>query len=610
MRNAWIPAVALQVVLSWLYVDIPRVLANPPLADTDFATHWAETWSMAHFLDRGRLWGYDPYFMAGYPGNALFDIDNKLVALASWLLSRIGLSLELSYTLVVAALMLVAPLTIYPAARWLGLAPGSALIAQLVGLALWYTDPALRWSWEGSTLAFAAATTIGLLVLAAGSRLMQPGVRPGGGPLVVWLVVGPLLFWLHAFSFFLLLVPLSTLAFVSWSSASRAQRLLLVAWPPLVVSVNLPWLIPFVRFLPYRAASDHFLQGGMPTLLHNLIGRGSDESSASVEYLALRWLTLVGGLLGLALLARRQRYWAPVLAGVVTALLLAYGGRYLPGGGDLQPYRYMFQAALWATLGVPAALALQRRVLLAHGPVPRIVAGAVAVPVVLWLASGLWVARPELLGGDARAWHGPSNATWALCDFLRTEHDGGRVLTDDWRVGALLPACSGVEVIGGSHLYMAIEHGYANTTPWSFPGGSYQEQPSAQLERELAAYNVRWFVAYSGYPDHWYTLRDRLRDEPELADPVATFGTYALYRHAARPLPYRVSATFDRLELGDLPAGEPITLPYHWLDGLTSPTTGVTLAPTQLYNDPVPFIQITHADGGDALICLRGRCVE
>jgi hypothetical protein len=147
-RHAWIPAVALQVVLSWLYLDIPRALANPPLADTDFATHWVETWSMAHFLERGRLWGYDPYFMAGYPGNALFDIDNKLVALASWLLSRTGLSLELSYTLVMAALLLVAPLTIYPAARWLGLAPGSALIAQLVGLALWYIDPALRWSWR------------------------------------------------------------------------------------------------------------------------------------------------------------------------------------------------------------------------------------------------------------------------------------------------------------------------------------------------------------------------------------------------------------------------------------------------------------------------------
>jgi hypothetical protein len=76
------------------------------------------------------------------------------------------------------------------------------------------------------------------------------------------------------------------------------------------------------------------------------------------------------------------------------------------------------------------------------------------------------------------------------------------------------------------------------------------------------------------------------------------------------PFPYRVVATFDRLELSDLPADVPIMLPYHWLDGLSSPTPGVTLAPVQVYNDPVPFIQITHAHGGDALICLQGRCAE
>jgi hypothetical protein len=262
----------------------------------------------------------------------------------------------------------------------------------------------------------------------------------------------------------------------------------------------------------------------MPALLFDLLGSGSGWSRASVEHLGLRWLTLAAGLLGLALLTRRQRHWAPVLAGVVTALVFAYGGVYLPGGADFQPYRYLFQAALWATLGVPAALALARRVIPAHGSVPRFVACAVAVPLALWLAIGLRDARPELLGGDARAWHGPSDATWALCEFLRSEHDGGRVLVDDWRLGAVLPACAGVEVIGGPFMYMAIEHGYANATHWSFLGGSYQEQPTAQLQRELAVYDVRYFVTNHELPVDWYTLRDRLRNEPELAEPIATFG--------------------------------------------------------------------------------------
>lgn len=601
----------LQVILIWLYLDVPRALANPPLADTDYATHWAETWSMAHFLDHGRLWGYDPYFMAGYPGNALFDVDNKLVALVSWLLSQTGLSLELSYTLTMTILLLSAPLAIYPAARWFGLGADSAVVAQLAALALWYCDPALRWAWQGGTLAFVSATAFGLLVLAAGSRLMESGARPAVWPLVVWLAGGPLLFWLHAFSFFVLLVPLSTLVLVSWGRASRFQRLLLVAWPPLVVVANLPWLIPFVRFLPLRMASDQFLQGGLPALLYDLIGRGSGDVRASVAYLGLRWLLLFGGLLGLALLVWRQRSWAPVLAGVVTALALAYGAAHLPGGGDFQPYRYVLQAVLWATLGLPAALTLARRALIARSRALGVAARAAAVLAALWLAFGLWHVRPELLAdAGTRAWHGPSDDVQAVCDYLRAEHDGSRVLTDDWRIAALLPACAGVEVIGGPFIHVPIEHGYANSTPWSFLRGAYREHRSEPLRLELAAYNVGWFVAYNAFPEGWYTLNDRLRDEPGLAAPLATFGSFAMYRSDTEPTPDRVSATFDRLEVRDLPAGEPVTLPYHWLDGLTSPTPGVTLAPVQVYNDPVPFIQITRAHGGDALVCLRARCAR
>ena len=396
----------MDVLIDWI-----SVMPNPPLVRTDFVTHWAEAWSTAHFLDHGHLWGYDPTFLVGYPGNALYDIDNKLVAVATWLLSQIGIPLELSYNLVMTPLLVGAPVLVYPAVRWFGLPKLDAFAAQIAGLALWYFDPLANWFWEGGPLVFLATVYIALLVLAAAIRLVDAGSPTSVGAWIVWFVVGPLLFWLHAMSFILLLIPLATLVVQRWRGLDHRKRAVIAIWPPLVVLINLPWIIPFHRFVSLRTASNLHLQGGLSALgsdLLNIGGEGSvGEDGTGLDILAVRWIVLITGLVGLWMLLRSNRVLLPVIAGVVGGLILAYGAVHIPGGGDFQPYRYVVQSAVWSSVGVAAGFHQIRKLALrADGSNVRTLlirlASAAAISIrIIWTLNVVMIYRPGALGGTA-----------------------------------------------------------------------------------------------------------------------------------------------------------------------------------------------------------------
>jgi hypothetical protein len=617
MLAPWL-GVLLHALALLLYLDWSEVLTNAPVADTDFATHWIETWSVSHFLPRGRLWGYDPSFMAGYPSGALYDLDNKVIEVASVGLSRTGLSLAHSYNLVLAGLVVGAPLAVYPAARWLERCRFDAALAQVAALGLWYADPVLIWSWQGGTFAFLAAVFVALLVYAAGVRVTADELPRSPWPWLVWFMGGPLIFWLHAFAFALLLAPLTVLALARWRKIAPRRRLTLALWPPLVVLTCLPWLWPALRFFDTRTRSDHFLQGGLGALAADLLSIGRVDGASHAELLGLRWLVLLIGGIGLWRLARRQPAQWGLAAGIASGLLLAYGADYLPGGGDLQPYRYIQQAAVWSTVGLGAGARRlragwrgwtgQNRGIGHYLPVAVMLSVAL-----LWAGYGGWTARPPALGGPAyHRWRGPSDEQLALCRELRALPDGaGRVLTDDWVSGALLPWCAGVEVIGGPFLWFTMDYGYANATPWDYLGTSYRDFDGASWRAALAVYDVRWLVVSERWRvPGWYPLAAWLDDHPGLVEPVATVGAFRVYHVLGTQPPaagIRVLAAPDVLVVDGLPPGRRVVLPYHWVDGLRAADGVATIEPERLDPDPVPFIAIT-SETPSIRLCLPGAC--
>jgi hypothetical protein len=570
------------------YVNWADAIGNAPFHYTDYATHYAAVDAVSHFLVGGRLWGYSPYFHAGFAEGTLFDIDNKGIELGSYLLSRLGLSLPHAFNTVVLILMACAPFAIYVTARLLGFSVAGAGLAQWMMLGIWYGDGSVRWMWQGSILAFASAALGSLLVSAAFWKWAASGAAGGWLNVVIWFGLGPLMFWLHAEAFVILAVTLGAGTMFYGRRWPRYAWLVLFGWATFVIILNWPWLGPNFRFL-YTLATTPDLQGGLSQLRYDL----------TAPHVLLRLAILAMALFGLALWRKSGAAWWRVVAVCIGAwLVLAYAGGYV-GLGALQPYRFILLVLGLATL--PAAGWLAG--LWSQAPRAAVLA-LVALAAVGALP--LYRARPQGLrqvdGTPSDLLSGPQPAEHAVCQTLAgLDLAAGRVMTNDWRLGAWLPTCSGAQVIGGPYSSVWTQFNHANADQERVFGQRVATITKADLSTVLAQYNVHWVVVNTAFRN-WENLVDWDQEHPGMFAPLAKHGPFQVMT-VADPSSWffegagAVHAAYNRIIIrGATPGG--IILKFHWLASLrTEPA--LPIRPVYRGGDPIAFIAVDNGGLAD-----------
>jgi len=617
MTGALLGLVGLHLLLTAYYFPPGEMLRNPPIANTDYNTHFYHAAVVAHILvTDGHSWGYDPYLLAGYPVGAVLDIDNKGFALGVWLLGRLGLPPGLAFNLLVIALMLLVPVAGWAAARLLGASPGATLAVVAFFLLLWYLDPAFHWAWGGGTFAFAIAALWAPAGLAALQRVWLAPSRTTWAVLAFLAVVLPLV---HGMAFLLLGLPASIAYLAAFRRLTWRQHIGLIAVVLLALAANAYWLIPLGHFISIKTTFDRFLQASPGLLWQDLIGLGKTEVGLPRLY-PVRWAAV--GLLALGWSdPARRRALLPWAASVIAWLGLAYFGSLAQVGRDLQPYRFVMPAAALAV--PPAAVTLtsgawrnwlgrpwRLRHILAGGITLGLTVqfGLVASALLPWQA---WLAgRP--MPADARL-HGPPPAYQELAAWLRahTTSDGGRILVNDWRLGAFLAADlaltpehsdgegNGRQIIGGPHLWVGLQHGYANAGIWDLFGRDLQDYTPDELRQALQTYNVQWALTNADWPGAFYTLDSALAAAPGLMQLVTTLAGFRIYRATWPANDFlvgqgQVRVDYNRLVVrGASPGG--VVLKMHWLPTWRSDPP-LPLRPYPVLEDPVGFI---HVDNGN-----------
>lgn len=72
------------------------------MIEQDWGLHFHHLKSLVGFWQAdGRLWGYNPFFMAGYPSNTIQDLSVKLFEILSLVLSALGLDSIQAFKLLV-----------------------------------------------------------------------------------------------------------------------------------------------------------------------------------------------------------------------------------------------------------------------------------------------------------------------------------------------------------------------------------------------------------------------------------------------------------------------------------------------------------------------------
>jgi hypothetical protein len=565
------------------------VLNGRPVLTLDHSLHYYQAERARDvFGERMRCWAYDPYFMAGYPGGAVFDVDSKGVEL--WCALLRPLSTARAYKLFILLGYLLLPLSIYAGSRRLGFGFEESIFGVLLLLAWWHWGRPYAGDFRFAGM-FSYLIVMHLSFYVAGSfRSFLRG--EGGWP---FFVAGPLAFLIHPTAAVLLPAPLVALVI----ARRRIDRRLVggsVLWCLLVIAVNLLWIIQLLRYINIKVPSETFFQVAGPVEMFRLLLKWGNLPALALAVLAVA---------GIAAMTRDRRgaIAAAPLSGSVFLVLISTFGIYLPLLDQMEPGRFIVPAFVFmAPLAGAGFLVLLR---LCGGALRNVYRPE---RLGVFPVYALLVCIPFLGMLSARAFYRHTVSTTftpevkQLLDVLINNTDtSGRLMIEDgpaWYYGdsfivSIVPLYTGVEQIGGPYPFAFIRHNFSNFSYCRAFDSSLQEMEAAAFRQYVDMYNIHWIVTAS------QECRESVA-EKGIGREVWTSRHFAFFEVVdpstfTDPPGMRVEAGYGRIfvETGGtepVPGGYAV-LKYHWDRGM-SVDPPARISPVQVLDDPVPFVRL------------------
>ncbi len=630
-----------------------------PVVMVDHAIHLYHGALGAEFFQKhATSWGYDPFFMAGYPETPVWDSSSNLAI--AFELAGGGSYNPRAYKIGLFVLtVLIVPFLAF-GVRAAGLSTGEAATTSALAFVVFgaFVPTVL---WRSGLFAFVTASTflvpmLGLLVCY--DRRPTPvrwGALVAGGSVFVFThVTAPILLFGGAIGYLLATMR-------DWRGRRKRFGGVLLA-AGIALGLNGFWLVPLLRFRTIRDAGFFFMNPGSIRAFPDLLLNNPLDGRVLVVLLAL-------GVAGLVAWRLQGRRLLATLFGFTAAFFVAlcWLGGLSTFTMTLEPLRFI--TSLEILLTVPAGSAVWRimRKLAARTGGNfrgRVAFGALtlAVFVAMVTASPLTflyavkaLARPRRLAVGLR----PEDK--GLVEWLRVNTDlSARIMFEDqlrlledtdpesthWT--PLLPLLLRPEArsfVGGIYQTAFIAHNRrANFGDYTLGGRRIDGWKADELTDYAREYNVGWAVAWSPlsrYVLDRFSLAKKVATLPRATSPelrailddvqwkaiadkagdrVANFylnegvASYALYR-LERPHSYFLTGkgqvtgmALNRIELADVepePGSNSVILSMHWLDTWRSDPP-LRLSPIQVSGDPIPFVEIT-LDKRTAKIVLDNR---
>lgn len=535
----------------------------------------------------GGIFGYDPYFMAGYPVGLWNSIGKKGFEILHLLLPPVPLPRLFYGTLVGVA-------TLAPIVAWLGIRrrceeqAGFKWLVLAVLLIYWHLDTQLAYFWGFGNVFFPAAACLGIVAVALAQDLLtQPAPVWRGALLGVVLAA---IFYMHTVVLAALIGSLVYLAAVHrrvfatrpvWAAVGLAAAtcLALAVW----------WLVPLLLTADDCVPQPHpWLQSSWKHLLMDLF---SDRAYRHhFDRNLLFRCALVFGILGVIRGWRTQPLVAPMAVGGLWCTFIAYAGSYLGPVAALQPYRFLIPAVLFMLVPATVGGAWIARVCLAANAEMRVAAAALVLAIL-----------PSVSGYVLDlAWNRPAcglnRRQQQVLTWVRELPGTGRILTDDRSVSHVIPHFCRRAVIGGLSTQAFLKHRFAGSDDYGrLFGRKCTEWTAAELKPYLDAYGIE-YALFSRFD--WIAFAQR---EPQIFEPVGRLDSWHVFRiRDAKPslvLEGDAEARADYQEIRITHCrSTTLVLKLHYADWLQA-DQGVRVLPQKVLNDPIPFLRLSVPAG-------------
>jgi hypothetical protein len=593
--------------LASLFSPVVGLFDSQPIVDQDWGLHFHHLKSLEAFWHQDHsLWGYNPFFMAGYPSNTIQDLSIKFFEFLSLALSAVVLSPAQWFKICAFLAMVSVPWIMYGAGRNFFFDDDSrdftSAAAALLGTIYWWNSLPREMFFYGM-VGFAAASYLSIWGVSLLYRMAKQA-RSFGPVDIGLLLFAVFIIPLHVQSLVMILPPVMALLLTERRFLTVRLLASVILAALLSLLCNSPWLIPaaahrgddiseqIVGQLPLFASSDPL------TFLKDYLGpKGYWTFRSSYLEKGLRVVLLVlGGLGTWKLLRSDKRYLGITLASALAMLfVITYFGSLMPFTSSWQPLRFKVPYDLFLVIGASYSVG---RWLSTRAPAP-----ARIVPILL---SGALVAflvnlyQTESMGRlQLRSRINPELNR--IAEWIKREASSeGRVLFeesgdetgfvyDGVYLSSFLPQLTGRQLIGGPINLYNDRHHFAEFHSGRLFKKDIQTLSDEELRNYLRLYNIGAVVAF-----HPASLQ-RLQSIPGLVSAAERIGPVHLMK-VNQPLTWflkgegEVKAGFNRIELSDV-KGDEVILKYHWIDGLSA-GPAAKIVPVNIADDPIPFIKI------------------
>ena len=597
-----------------LYACPPRVIfSGEPFMGIDYQTHYEQSLIVSEAISRfGKTWAYDPFFLAGQPAGTFFDVDNMGHALFTHGLTRLGIRSATAFNLFVFIAWLLAPWSMWYAARLFQTGKHGSLFTFFLAMMLSHFDSGFRWvSWAGM-ISFASVAYLCPLILALFYRHLQEGTYKHFVMLLIFL---PASIFIHIWAFPALVVPMLGLYMRQFRHLQGWGHVRVWGLAALTLGVNLIWLWPSFAQVELLALSGKVGQANPLYLLADYLDVFINplHTGSIATRTFFRFFTIACAIYTLWSwhASKDKRFFFSTLSfGWLAGM--AYFASLLPILRETEPYRFILPATSLATifagpllvslfskewiraLSSTARLGLGLLILLV---IPRVFHQiSYFIPELLPRPGGPPIVKPNISSPSALLptpefqsfrLEGIDPSYKRVAAFLKSQAtEDGRVLVEWWVLGEYLRWATNKHIIGGfpdRRLIHEASNIFRYREDVRFWGDKFADY--------LVRYNIRYLVMLNPYMN--------IEDRKDLLELKSMIGIYRIYRvrHLANYFLFgsgQIKTSLNRIEISNAkphPGTQVLGIRFHYHRTLRC-RPGCRIIREILPDNPTGFIRV------------------
>ena len=590
----------LHVLLILRHFPIESVRQDSPLLSGDLVWHFSDVVEGNAFLvGEGRMWGYSPTYMAGYPFGLWNSVARRGYESATFILR--GLSVPQAYWAWIVFMALMPPLII-AFAGWIATRRDAVFAMGLLAFSVvvYQFGSMISYFWTFGNVGFIFATSLSVLYGALLFETCEKGrwiyaVSAG-------LVLGAT-GWMHQLAFFPAAVVTAVVLIVQ-------RRVILNGWrwvfPLTALALGglmlLPWFLDLVEFISIRRpfGEKGALESGWKYMIMDFF---SDRAyQHHFDRRLLFHIVVVFGGFG------AYQAWRAATRGIAVFFLAGVGllfcGYVFPYLGELIetcPYRFVICGKLFML--IPAWWGLVQFMKIIRNMDRK--GGIAVLCLTLVLAPSMTAYCFDVVGRSPTYGLRPEEKQ-VVAWFRKQGSPRGRIVSDNGRLSAVLPYFLKCEMLSGMLADTAtVKHGWANVNSDVAFGRATAEIAPEVLRDYLVLYNVQYVVCSGVLAGKMELLKDDYREEV-MIDGFKIFAAKAsrLNWLVGSTNEVHLSVCANKIRIDDASPGT-FVIKYHYWPTLES-SQGTCISPAYVMDDPVPFMRIENMSGLKTIMISNG----